>query len=118
MHLAAVLAATDPALQFVHSGFEGTVKTVGAALTTDHRAASVGGNFDVLAVLTLPAVVLMLELHIETLDGAVQPFYAGELLPHIDAVMVGNLDIASRHLDISGGGLLTIGKLIGVHRLG
>ena len=53
-----------------------------------------------LAVLALAAILLMLKLDIETPDRVVDPFGADEFLPHIDAVMVGDLDVAARHLDV------------------
>jgi hypothetical protein len=77
----------------------------------------VRGDLHVLTVLTLATVVLVLKLHAETLNRGIDPFDAGELLPHIDAVVVGNLNVATGQLHIGSGagrgpccGLLAVGR--------
>jgi hypothetical protein len=74
-----------------------------------------------LAVLALAAVLLMLKLDVETADRVVQPFGASELMAHVDAVVVGHLDVAAGHLDVGVGsvGRGGVGAELGrVHGLG
>jgi len=122
VHLAAVLTATQAALEFVNGGLESAVKGVRTALTAHNRSIAIGGDLDMLAVLALAAILLMLKLDIETPDRVVDSFGAGEFLPHIDAVVVGNLDVAARHLDVGVrraiGLLVACGQLRRFHGLG
>jgi len=105
----------------VHGGLEGAVEAVGAAFAADDGAASARGDLDVLAVLALAAVAFVLELDVEAVDRAIEPLEASELLCDIDAVVVGDLDVAASHLDfgaaIGVGGFVGVGQLIGVHGL-
>jgi hypothetical protein len=113
MHLATVLAATQPALEFVDGRLEGAIEAVRAALTAHHRSVSVGGDLDVLAVLALAAVLLMLKFDVESADRVVDPFGANELLAHINAVVIRYLDVAAGHLDVGvrrGLNLLVVGR--------
>lgn len=71
---------------------------------TDHRAATARGDLYVLTVLSLAAVAFVLELDVEAVDRAVEPFEASELLRHVDAVVIGDLDVASAHLNFGVGG--------------
>jgi hypothetical protein len=74
-----------------------------------------------LTVLALAAVALVLELDIEAVDGAIEPLEAGELGGDVHAVVVGNLDVAARHLDVGAGscfgGFVGVGQLIFIHGL-
>ena len=103
MHLATVLAATQPALEFVDGGLEGAVEAIRAALAAYHRPIAVCGDLDVLAILALSPVALMGKFDVEAADRVVDAFGANELLPHIDAVVVGNLHIAAGHLNVGVG---------------
>ena len=78
--LAAVLAAPQPVLQFVDGGLEGAVETVGTTLAADDGSASARGDLDVLTVLALATVAFVLELDVETVDRAIEPLEASELL--------------------------------------
>jgi hypothetical protein len=113
--------SSDP-FTLAYGRLEGAVEAIRAALAAHHRAAAMRGDLDVLTVLTLATVFLVLKLHAETLNRGVDPFDAGELLPHIDAVVVGNLNVAAGqlHVGIGGGrrpccGLLAVGR--GLRRL-
>ena len=120
MHLAAVLAAPHPAFELVHRGLKGAVEAVRAPLPAHHRTATVRSDLDVLAVLALPTVLLVFQLHVEATDRTVDPFDAGQLLPHVDAVVVGHLDVAASHLDVRIDRLALRGGLaveFGVHGL-
>ena len=80
MHLAAVLAAPQPVLEFADRRFEGGVEAVGAGFAAHDRAATARGDLYVLTVLALAPVALMVEFDIEEVDGAVESLEAGEFL--------------------------------------
>ena len=119
MHFLAVLAATQPALKFVNGGLEGAVERVGATLAANDRSTvDVCGDLHALAVLALTAIVLVGQLDVEAVDRMIDPLSPGELLPDIDAEVVGDLDVAAGHLDMGDGprvGALAVGG--GVRRL-
>ena len=101
MHLLAVLAASQPALEFVGGRLQRAVEGLRAALPADHRTApGVGGDLDMLAVLALATVVLVGEFDVEAMDRVVNAFGAGELVSHVDPKVVGNLDVAPGHLEV------------------
>ena len=110
MHLLAVLAAAQPALEFVGRSLEGTVEGFGAALAAHHRAASgMRGDLDMLAVLALPTIVLVGELDVEPVDRVIDAFSTRELSADVDAEVIGNLDVTAGHLDVSRRGGVGIG---------
>ena len=79
------------------------------------------GDLDVLTALALASVVLVREFDVESLDRVIDPFDAGEFLPDVDAVVIGNLDVAAGQLDVSiraRGALAVSGGLGGLHGLG
>ena len=100
MDLAPVLAFAQPGFEFAVGGFEGGVETVGAGFAAHHRATPAGGDLDVLTVLALPPILLVVELDIEEVDGAVESFQAGQLVGHVLTEVVRHLDVAPRHDDV------------------
>ena len=116
VHLLPVLAAAQPAFQLVHGGLERSVETVRTALAADNRPlAGVRGDLHMLGVLALTPVVLVGEFDVEAMDGVVDPLGPGEFLGDVDPVVIGDLDVAARHLDIGIGG--GSGVLVGVRQL-
>ena len=74
MHLAPVLNAAQPALQFDDRRLERGVEAVGTRLAADYRPAAPRGDLHALTGLTLATVAFMIELDIEQVDGSVEPF--------------------------------------------
>ncbi len=103
VHLAAVLAAAQPALEFADRRLQGGVEAVRAGLAADDGAAASRGDLDVLTVLALAPVALMVEFDVEEVDGAVESFQAGQFLGDVDAEVFGNLDVAALDDDLGVG---------------
>ena len=63
------------------------------------------GDLHMLTVLTLAPILFVVEFDVEEVDGAVEPFQAGQLLGDVVAEVVGNFDVATRdhHLGVGGG---------------
>jgi hypothetical protein len=114
VHLAAILAATQPALQFDDRRLECGIEAVGASLAADHRTATPRGDLHALTGLTLAAVAFMIEFDVEQVDGSVEPFQSGEFLGDIDAEVIGDLDVAALEHDL--GGQCRFGGLVGSNR--
>ena len=109
MHLAAVLAAPQPVLQFADGRFEGGVEAVRAGFAAHDRTAAPRGDLYVLTVLALAPVALMVEFDIEEVDGAVKSLKTRKFLGDVDAEVVGDLDVAALDDDLGlrrGRGLL------------
>src|SRR3954466_6104065 len=100
VHLAAVLAAAQPALELADSRLERGVEAVRARFAADDGAATPRGDLYVLTVLSLAPVALMVEFDVEEVDGAVKSFQAGQFLGDVNAEVIGNLDVAALDDDL------------------
>ncbi len=98
--VAAALVAAQPALQSVDRGLERGIETVGAGLPSDHRAAAVRGDVDLLAGFSLASIIGVLEFDVEQANRAVQPLHAGQLLRDVNPEMVWNLDVTALDHDL------------------
>ena len=100
MHLAAVLAPTQPALEFGHRRLERGIEAVGTRLAADYRPAPPRGDLDALTGFALATVAFVVEFDVEEIDGLVESLQAGEFLRDVDAEMIGDLDVAALEYDL------------------
>jgi hypothetical protein len=122
--LATVLATTEPVLEFADRRLKRGIEAVGARFAADDWTSPAGRDLDVLAVLALTPVLLVIELDVEELDGAIEALEARQLFGDVCAEVIGDLDVSA--LDDDLGAKRDCGfvidrdhrRMVGVHGLG
>ena len=94
-HTSPVVGAAQPGLETCHGLVERTVEVGGAALAAHHGTATAAGDLHALAALRLAGVRLVGELDLHPHDLVVIALETRQLVGHVLAEVLGNLDVAS-----------------------
>src|SRR5204862_8003696 len=100
MHSPAVMQTTQAVLELRHGEIKRGVEVTRGCLGSNGGPSALAGDLHPLAVLGLPAVGFVEQLHVEADDLPVVPLQADQLLFDMHPVMLGNLDVAALYHDV------------------